>query len=264
MITPVLMLALVQATGADAAPRNDPARGIEIEQRLGAAVPLDLAFVDSDGESVRLGDVVDERPVVLSLVYYECPMLCGIVLNELVKSLRAMELELGEDFDALSVSIDPDETPELAAANKEGYLTRYGRGDRGDAWHFLVGDAEPVAQLADAVGFRYRYDPETDQYAHAAGLFVLTPDGRISRVLYGVEVAPRDLRLALVEASDGRIGDLVDAVTLLCMHYDPTTGKYGFAIMTVIRILGGATVLAIGVYLVRALRRERRPEPAVS
>ena len=248
-------------------PVDDPAQGIEIEQRLDERVPLDLAFVDSTGRTVRLDELVAEKPVVLSLVYYECPMLCGIVLNELVKSLRAMELELGQDFDAISVSIDPDETPELAAANKRGYLDRYGRGDRDDGWRFLVGDREPIAQLADAVGFRYRYEPEADEYVHAAGLFVLTPDGRISRVLYGVEVAPRDLRLALVEASEGRIGDFVDAVTLLCMHYDPTTGRYGFAIMTVIRILGTATVVALALFLVRSLRRERRSrraEPAVS
>lgn len=262
MIAPLLLCALPQA----GLPVGNPARGIEIEQRLGERVPLELEFVDSSGEPVALSDLVADRPVVLTLVYYECPMLCTLVLNELCKTLRAMELELGRDFDAVSVSIDPDETPELAAANRRGYLTRYGREGAADGWRFLVGEAEPVERLADAVGFRYRYDPETDQYAHAAGLFVLTPDGRISRVLYGVEIAPRDLRLALVEASDGQIGDLVDAVTLLCMHYDPTTGRYGFAIMTVIRIFGGLTVLAIAVFLVRALRRERRSrlEPAVS
>ena len=264
MIAALLLSAFAQAA------QGTPADGIEIEQRLDEQVPLELEFVDSDGTTVTLDDLVDERPVVLSLVYYECPMLCGIVLNELTKTLRAMKLELGQDFDVLSVSIDPKETPELAAANKKGYLGRYGREGREAGWRFLVGESDPIERLADAVGFRYRYDPETGEYAHSAGLFILTPDGRISRVLYGVEVAPRDLRLALVEASQGEIGDIVDAVTRLCMHYDPTTGRYGFAIMTVIRILGSATVLAIGVFLFRSLRRERRsrrpqrPEPAVS
>lgn len=234
---------------------------VGIDQHLDQKLPMDLEFTDSEGHRVRLGDLFGQRPVVLNLVYYECPMLCTLVLNGLVKAMRAMVLELGRDYDVISVSIDPDEGPELAKTKKQAYLKRYGRKGSEHGWHMLTGDEQSIRALADAVGFRYRYDPKSDEFAHAAGIMVVTPEGRLARYFFDVEYAPRDLRLALVEASQGRIGNLVDAVTLLCYHYDPTTGKYGFAIMSAIRILGVATLLALGSFVLLHLWRERRSRP---
>lgn len=241
--------------------RFDPSQDVGIDQKLGAQLPLELRFCVEDGREVALRELVRERPVVLSLVYYECPMLCSLVLNDQVRAMRGSTLELGQDYDVITVSIDPGETPELAASKKRTYLADYSStasASEQAAWHFLTGEQAAIERLAAAVGFRYVYDEQADQYAHAAGLMVLTPDGVVSRYLYGVDYAPKDLRLAVIEAGQGKVGSLADQILMLCFHYDPQTGKYGFAVITALRVAGVATVLALLVFMVRNLLRERR------
>lgn len=244
--------------GGDGPQIADVLERVGFDQRLGERLPLDARFVDEHGRDVRLADLVGDRPAIVAFVYYECPMLCTLVLNGLVSSLRAVDLRPGRDFEVVAVGIDPAETPELARAKKERYLAEYGRPETAAGWHFLTGSEPEIARVAAAAGFRYEYVPEKDEYAHASGILVTTPDGRLARYFYGIEYAPRDVRLGLVEASNGAIGTLADQVLLLCYHWDPLTGRYGLAIMTVIRFLGGLTVLGIAVFVGRALARDRR------
>ena len=260
-----LCLALLLGRGAAGQPLN-PAVGsdIGIEQRLDQQVPLDLTFLDESGASVRLADLLGERPVILSLVYYECPMLCTQVLNGLLRSLRVVSLDLGEDFDVLTVSIDPRETAKLAAAKKQEYVGSYGRAGAAAGWHFLTGSQDQITRLAEAVGFRYEYDEETGQYIHATGIMVLTPAGKLARYFYGVEYSPKDLRFGLIEAAEERIGSAVDQVLLLCYQYDPATGKYGLVIMNSLRLAGGATVAITALFVIGWLRRERRLRAAAA
>ena len=236
----------------------EPLREVGIDQRLDEQVPLNLVFRDESGRPVRLEDYFGQRPVILALVYYECPMLCTLVLNGLLRALRAMPAQTDGEFEIVTVSFDPREEPELAAAKKEEYIRRYQRTGASERWHFLTGEETSIRELARAVGFRYVYDTETNQFAHASALIVLTPSGKVARYLYGVEYAPRDLRLALVEASAGKIGSPVDQVLLYCFHYDPVTGKYGFVIMNVVRVLGAATVLALVTFMLVNFRRDRQ------
>jgi protein SCO1/2 len=231
---------------------------IGIDQRLGAELPLELGFRDESGRAIRLGDLVKDKPVVLSLVYYECPMLCTEVLNGLLRSLRALSFDVGREFEVITVSFDPAETPELARARKKEYLARYDRPGAASGWHFLTGEEESIGALTRAVGFRYLYLPERDEFAHASGIMLLTPAGRVSRYFYGIDYATRDLRLGLVEASSHRIGSAVDQILLYCFHYDPTTGKYGVVILNVLRLAGLATVAALGSFMWVSHRRERR------
>lgn len=231
--------------------------GIAIEQHLNGSVPLDAAFLDETGRAVRLGDYFSSRPVLLALVYYNCPMLCNQVLNGLVTSLRVVSLEAGRDFDVVVVSFDEREKPADAAAKKKAYAGRLGPPGSEGGWHFLTGERASIASLAESVGFRYRYDRERDQFAHASALFVLTPQGRLSRYFFGIEYAPRDLRLALVESSAGRIGSPVDQVLLYCFHYDPSTGRYGAVVVNIVRLAGLATVLAIAGSMLLMSRRRR-------
>ncbi len=237
---------------------------IGIDQRLNAQVPLDLAFRDETGRAVRLGDYFGRRPVILALVYYNCPMLCTQVLNGLVGALNVMSLEAGKDFDVVAVSFDARETPAQASAKKDAYLTRYKHPASGGGWHFLTGDAAAIGKLAGAAGFRFRYDEALDQFAHASALFVLTPDGRLARYFYGIEYAPRDLRLGLVEASAGRIGTPVDQVLLYCFHYDPASGKYGAVVVNIVRLAGGLTlaILAVSIWAMSRRRARRLPGEA--
>ncbi|TAH37382.1 MAG: SCO family protein [Planctomycetota bacterium] len=237
---------------------------VRVDQRLGETVPLDLRFRGEDGAEVRLGDCFRDRPVLLALVYYECPSLCSMVLNGLVDGLREVGFTPGADFEVVIASIDPGETPELAAAKKQAYLGRYGRPETAAGWHFLTGTQDPIARLADAAGFRYVYDASTDQYAHGAVIYTLTPAGVLSRYLFGVDYPPRDLRLALVEASEGRIGTLADAVLLRCYHYDPESGRYGFAIFTALRVGAAVTLLGLAALIFLLLRRERRARAAAA
>jgi protein SCO1/2 len=235
-----------------------PLRDVGIDQKLDAQVPLDLGFRDDTGRTVKLADYFGSKPVILALVYYDCPMLCTQVLNGLAGSLKALTLNAGEEFLVLTVSFDPRETPELAAGKKKSYLAHYSRPGAAAGWHFLTGSESSIESLTRAVGFRYRYDAEKAQYAHASGIMVLTPQGRLSRYFYGIEYAPRDLRLGLVEASNGRIGSPVDQLLLFCYHYDPATGKYGPVVMNFVRLGGAATVLTLGTFLVLFLRRDAR------
>ena len=230
---------------------------VGLDQHLDAQIDLGLTFMDESGQRVQLRKYFDQKPVILTCVYYRCPMLCTEVLTGVLKSANAMNLRLGQDYTILSVSIDPKETTTIAAEKKDNYVRSYRREGGDNGWHFLTGDPQSIDALTRAVGFRYRYDPASDQFAHASGIVVLTPDGRISRYFYGIDYPPRDLRLALVESSQHRIGSLVDQVLLLCFHYDPVTGRYGLVISNVLRLAGLATVLILGTYLGRMYFLER-------
>jgi protein SCO1/2 len=229
---------------------------IAIDQRIGHQVPADIPFVDENGSPVRIGDYFGKRPVVLALVYYECPMLCTQVLNGLVAALGVLTFEAGREFDVVAVSFNPKEGPGLASQKKASYVQRYGRPQAAGGWHFLTGSQESITRLTDAVGFRYEYDKKIGQFAHGAAIEVLTPKGTIAKYFYGIEYSPRDLRLGLIEASDERIGSVVDDVLLFCYHYDPSSGTYGASVLGVVRLGGIATVLAFAVFLTVSLRRE--------
>jgi len=229
---------------------------IAIDQKIGQGLPLDTPFVDESGRQVRLGDYFGKRPVILALVYYECPMLCTQVLNGLVSSLGVMNFEVGREFDVVAVSFNPKEGPGLASQKKAAYVERYGRPGSAGGWHFLTGSQESIAQLTDAVGFRYALDPEIGQFAHGAAIEVITPKGTIAKYFYGIEFSPRDLRLGLIEAADERIGTLIDDVLLFCYHYDPSTGKYGATVLGIVRMAGVATILAFAIFLTVNVRRE--------
>lgn len=229
-----------------------------IEPQFGETVPLDAKFVDADGNTVRLGDCFEGRPVILHLVYYECPMLCKLGSDGLLNSLEELSLKPGKDFTVVTLSFDPREGPELSKGARDIAATRVGKEAVEKGWHFLTGDAASIQAVTEVVGFRYVYDESTKQYAHASGIFILTPDGTVSRYLGGVNFAARDVRLAVVEASDGKVGTMADQVLMLCYMYDPMVGRYGFAIMTVIRTAGVLTVIAMVAALVWMLRRERR------
>lgn len=235
-----------------------PNRDFGIDQKLDAQVPLDAEFRDDTGHSVKLGDLIHDRPVILMLVYYRCPMLCTLSLNGLVRNLRPLKFTPGKEFDILCVSFDPREGPELAAAKKANYLKQYGRPETAAGWHFLVGDEANIKRLTQAVGFRYAFDPVTDQYAHAAAAIVLTPTGRVSKYFLDIEDSTNDLRLGLMDASANKIGTVADKILLFCYHYDPSTGKYGIAVMNILRTLGIMTVVLLGSFIFIWLRRDRR------
>ena len=230
---------------------------IGIDQKLNQQVPLDLVFTDESGREVELGDYFGRRPVVLALVYYECPMLCTQVLNGVATALSVMEFNVGREFDVVAVSINPREGPQLASQKKQAYVDRYKRPGTEAGWHFLTGKQESITRLADAVGFRYEFDKETGQFAHGAGIEVLTPKGVISKYFYGIEYSSRDLKFGLIEASEERIGRAIDHVLLLCYHYDPATGQYGAAALTLVRTGAVATIVAFLSFLFVSLRRER-------
>lgn len=234
---------------------------VGIDQKLNQQVPLDLVFRDEYGRQKPLSTYFQTgKPVVLALVYHQCPMLCSMILNGVESSLKAISFNPGQDFEVLAVSFDPRDTPEIAAAKKENYLKRYNRPGTANGWHFLTGDEANIRALTDAVGFRYKYDESTKQYAHASGIMILTPSGRTSRYFYGVEYAPRDVRLGLVEASHNKIGSPVDQILLFCYHYDPTTGKYGAMAMNMVRFAGAAFTLICGTFLLIVWRRDFRAD----
>ena len=239
-------------------------KGVSFDQLLDNQIDPDLEFTDSTGATVRLSELFGEVPTVLSLVYYDCPMLCTLELNGLVKAMRAMNLDAGLEYRVITVSFDPRETPEMAAEKKDVYLRNYvhaGFYDREkleDGWKFLVGDEANVKALTEAVGFQYRFDEDSGLYRHASGIVSLTPGGRVSRYQFGVEYSARDLKLALLEASEGRIGDLADAVMLYCFHYDPSSGKYGLVIMNVLRLGAGLTVALLFGFILVSILRDRR------
>ncbi len=231
---------------------------VGLDQRLNAQVPLGLTFKDENGRVVKLGDYFGKRPVILTLNYFECPMLCTEVLNGLVSALGVMNFSIGKEFDVVTVSFDPRDTPERARQKKAAYVARYKRPGSESGWHFLTGSDHEIAALTRAVGFRYAYNAKAGQFAHASGVMVATPEGRLSHYFYGIEYWPRDLRLALVEASDHKIGTAVDQVLLACFHYDPSSGRYSMAVMTAVRAAGLAMVGLIVGAIVLMRRRERR------
>lgn len=236
---------------------------VGIEEHLDAKLPFDVHFVDEQGNEVKLGSYFDgQRPVILTLNYYRCPMLCGLQLNGVVEGLTGLEWSIGDQFEMVTVSIDPLETPTLARDKKQNYLKWYDREGAAQGWHFLTGRQDDIVRLAETVGFRYTYDEKSGQYAHAAAIFVCTPDGRVARYLYGIEYPPKRLRLALLEASEGKIGNPIDQLILYCYHYDPSDRSYAPAAMNIMRLGGGATAFVIGsslaLFWLREYRRKRR------
>jgi protein SCO1/2 len=236
-------------------------QNVGIEQHLDAQVPPDLTFTDDTGRTLKLGDYFGTKPLILNLVYYNCTMLCGEALAGLSGSMKMVKFDVGKQFDVITVSFNPQETPEIAAAKKQDYLKRYGRPGAAAGWHFLTGPAESINALTKAVGFQYQYDPKINQYAHATAIMVLTPQGRISRYFYGVDYPPKDLRMGLVEASQGKIGNAVDQVLLYCYHYDPATGKYGAIVNNILRLGAGVTILLLGGLLFILWRLEKAAPP---
>lgn len=244
--------------GAQPIPPDDPLNQVGFDQRLNAQVPLDLTFRDEQGAAVRLGDYMGGKPAILVLAYYECPNLCTLVLTKLVETMRGLAFDVGDQFEVITVSIDPRDTPAVAAAKKATYLERYGRPGAGGGWHFLTGEESSIGPLAQAIGFRYAYDARQNQYAHPVGIMVLTPRGTLSRYFYNLDYSPQDLRLGLVEASEGKIGSPVDQFLLRCYDYDPVTGQYTLAIMTIVRVVGVVSVALLGLVVLWLRRRERR------
>lgn len=249
----LLLILLTGLTGTTLA--ANPGDRVSLQQHLGESLPLQHSFKNASGETVKLADYFKQRPVVLVFAYYNCPNLCDTVLSGTFQALGKTGLTPGRDYEVVVVDIAPEETPEDAAAKRQEFLTRYDFA--GDHAHFLTGNQPDIAAVADAAGFKYYYDEKLQQYAHAAGLLVVSPDGRLSRYLYGVRFDPRDLRLSLVQASNNKIGSPVDQILLLCCQYDPETGKYGVLIMNVLRLAGGLAVLILGGFIAVMLWRER-------
>ena len=230
---------------------------VGLDQRLNQQVPLNLAFNDENGQAVQLQQYFGSKPVILMLVYYQCPMLCTQVLNGFTGAMNGIvRFNIGREFNVITVSIDPRDTPQDAAATKKRYLQRYRRAGAAEGWHFLTGKKDQIDALAQAVGFRYAWDPEIQQYAHARGIMVLTPSGLVAQYYYGIEYAPRDIQLGLIEASKGKIGTIVDQVLLYCYHYDPRQGKYGAAVFNVLRLSALATVMVLGGFMLIMFRRD--------
>ena len=261
MIAALPIVSVAQQMGIPATAVPMMVQGVGIDQNLNAQIPLELKFKDETGQVVRLGQYFRDKPVVLALVYYECPGLCDLVLNGLSHTMEQISLSVGSDYQVVTVSFNPKESWQLATAKKANYIEKYHRPGAKEGWHFLTGDQAAIKSLTDTVGFHYNYDPISKQFAHASGIMVLTPEGKIARYFFGIEYKPRDFRLGLVEASANKIGSPADRVLLFCYHYDPTTGKYGMAITQVTRALGTATVLLLGGFVFIMLRRERHSHP---
>ncbi len=257
----VLLLAACSILGATPRTSAEPGgalKGVAFDQHLNAQIPLTNRFRDETGQAVQLSDFFGKRPVILVMGYSNCPLLCSQVLGEVTRSLKPLEFSIGKDFDVVTVSINPKESPEQADGMRRNYLKRYNRPGSESGWHALTGDEPSIASLAKAVGFRYTYSPKLNLYAHAAGFVLLTPAGRISRYFYGIEYPARELKYALMEASASKIGSPIDKLVMYCYDFDPATGKYTFAIMTVIRVFGVATALALGTFMFAMVRRDRR------
>jgi protein SCO1/2 len=236
--------------------------GVGIEQKLNEQIPLSAEFKDENGKIVKIGDYFGKRPVVLALVYYECPMLCSEVLNGLTGSLKGLSFNAGKEFDVIAISFDAreNEKPELAKSKKENYLKRYAREGTENGWHFLTGSQDSIDKITQAVGFGYKWDEQSQQFAHAGAIMILTPEGKLSKYLYGIDYAPKDVKFALMESSANKIGSPVDQMLLYCYHYDPATGKYGLMVMKVVRAGGVLTLLGIGVMMFVFWRRNKKKD----
>ena len=261
----IALLALLAASGSAVEAQLSPPpptqlppqlTGVGYDQRLGDRLPLDLAFKDETGKAVHLGEYFTQRPVVFALAYFSCPMLCTVVLDDLASTLKAVGLTPGKDFDVVVASFDPRDTPGAAAETKNKVVARYGDEATASAWHFLTGKEESIRLLTRAVGFRYQWDEKTGQFAHAAGIVVVTPEARISRYFYGIDYPPRDVRLGLVEAASRRIGTVSDRLLLFCFHYDPAVGKYSAATFNILRVAAALTLLGLVSMIVILRRRE--------
>ena len=266
--TPTTLLALLLLAGAAwgqgmsqgimSPPPNVRPPGLKnvgIQQNLNQQIPADLMFTDDLGRQVRLGDYFGKKPLILNLVYFTCPMLCGEELAGLESTLRVLKFDVGKEFDVITVSFDPKDTPEAAAKKKGEILRRYKRTGAEQGWHFLVGRQDSIDAIAKAAGFQYEYDAKTGQFAHSTAIMVLTPPGKIAQYYYGIEYPPKDLRLALVEASQNKIGNVVDEVLLYCYHYDPEQGRYSATVMRILRMMGVATLLCLGMLFFVMIRR---------
>lgn len=241
---------------------------VGVSEHLDAKLPMDLEFRDENGDTVTLGQFFDgERPVILTLNYYRCPMLCGLMLNGMVDGLEQMQWTAGDQFEIVTVSINPLETPALAREKKQNYLKRYDRPSAASGWHFLTGNEPEIQRLAETVGFSYKYDPEQQQYAHPAVMFVCTPDGHVSRYLYGIEYPPKRLKLALLEASEGEIGSTLDQIVLYCYHYDPSNRRYSPVAMNIMRVGGGAAAsvlaVALGLFWLAEWRKRKKKDSTI-
>jgi protein SCO1/2 len=245
-----LLFLLCSAVSASAVTDND-LKQVAFDQKLGAQISLNLTFRDEEGKPVKLADYFGKKPVILDLGYYKCPMLCTAVLNGMMLGLQDMDLQIGRDFEVVNISIDPSETPDLAAAKKASYLSRYGHAEAAAHWHFLTGNEPEIRKLAAEVGFKYVYDPEIRQYAHPSGLIVLTPNGKVSHYLFGVVFGGRDLKDALTDAKGAKVGSPIQQLFLLCFHYSPLTGKYSGAIITAVRIFSVGVLLSLVVFIAR-------------
>lgn len=235
-----------------------PLRDIGFDQHIDQKIPLDIPFRDESGRTAMLGDYFGKRPVVLVFAYYDCPMLCTQVINGLSSALGVLSLEPGKDFEIVTISFNPKDTPQSAQEKKSHYIDRYKKPGAAEAWHFLSGDQPAIDVVTKAAGFRYKWDEPTKQFAHPTGVMVLTPDGRLARYLFGIEYSPRDLRYAIVEASDGKVGNPTDTLLLYCFHYDPETGRYGLAIMRTIRVAAAGMVFALGGFIFVMVRKDKR------
>ena len=260
-ITIICCVAVCSLTAAAAisAPKLPPElQGIGIDQRLGAQLPLSAQFQNEDGKTVALGSFFRDKPVLLALVYYECPMLCNRILSGVVAGLRPLNLKAGRDFEVVAISFNPKETPAEAASKRDLYSKQYSRTAGIAGWHFLVGSPASIKSVTDAAGFHYRWDAATNMYIHGSGIMIATPEGKVARYFYGVEYEPKDLKLGLIESSHDTIGSPVDQILLFCYHYDPTTGKYGAAVLNLLRAAALLTLLALGSGILWLSRREPR------
>src|SRR5207302_1088674 len=267
----LLAAVVLVAAGAQAQLYSDPKAAVPmgkpesilkvgIDQHLNQQLPLDLKFRDENGGEATLGQYFGSKPIILTMVYYTCPMLCGEVQSGLTSALQILKFDVGKEFDVISVSINPEEGPQDATAKKKQFLARYRRDGADQGWHFLTGQKPEIDALAKSVGFRYNFDPVTKQFAHATAVVVITPEGKIAQYFYGIEYAPKDLRLALVQASQNKIGNVADAVLLYCFHYDPNTGRYSAAVMNLVRLAGALTVFTVGGFVMISLRRESKEQ----
>ena len=257
VLTLSLWLSLVSFARAHDASRPIPLRDVEFDQKLNSQIPLDLSFTDERGVPVQLRQYFGGKPIILNFVYYKCRDLCPLLLDGMVRTLRGVSFDIGTEFDVLTVSIDPHDNAALAAAQKRNFLARYGRPGSERGWHFLTGEEAAIGKLAEAVGFHYSFDATTGEFAHATGIVLLTPTGKTSRYFYGIEFSPRDVRLGLVEAGEGKIGTPIDQLLLFCYHYDPVTGKYGPFVTNLVRLGGLITAVGLAGFILWMLRRER-------
>jgi protein SCO1 len=257
LIAGTLMLVIATAAVA-ASPQEQVASRAGLDQKLNAQVPLHAHFRDEHGRTVELRQYFGSKPVILALAYYECPNLCTVILNGVLQTAQELKLDAGKDYQIVVVSFDPHEQPALAAAKKQLYIERYGRTGASEGWHFLVGSKDSILELADSIGYRFAYDETNRQFAHPSTILVLTPAGKVARYFPGIEYPPREVRLALIDASENRIGSLADRVFLLCFHYNPQTGRYGLLIHRAMQVAGISTVLAVTAYIVANVLHDRR------